>query len=281
MRNIDANSVLSDPRRIRRLLALEKQRRGVHRDRLVFVGMHNVARHWWCTQEAVFKSRANEDQFFAAYLYDRIKLAQERGLHSEIPRGQEAILEIGDGLTYSDAEKQFRKEIQPRRAALGRRRTSTVRVAMSTIDDADDFEDPFQRGDRLEALHAEKYPTFRWNFPWKSFVVVGVPDGITKTFVYEYKTTRNRYLFNYVRPIAFAQGDLYAYFFMRPSKRVQIEILEERVTETYQERSDKSRAEQTLNSFAAVEAGASARPPKPWKCRGCEYRNVCPISQAN
>src|SRR5438094_397592 len=57
--------IFRDEGRLGRLLALEKQRRGIPMGKLVFVGMHNVAQHWWCTQQAVFKSRANEGMFFA------------------------------------------------------------------------------------------------------------------------------------------------------------------------------------------------------------------------
>jgi len=78
--------VIRDSKRLERLLALEKQRRGVPANGLAFVGMHNVAQHWWCTQQAVLKSRANEIQFFSAYLYDRIVYAHRLGLVDKLPR---------------------------------------------------------------------------------------------------------------------------------------------------------------------------------------------------
>lgn len=46
---------------------------------------------------------------------------------------------------------------------------------------------PKLRGAVYEELLAEKYPTIRWNFSWENYVVVGVPDGITDDFVYEFK----------------------------------------------------------------------------------------------
>ena len=67
--------------------------------------------------------------------------------------------------------------------------------------------DPFPRGHNRELISSEKYPTFRWNFEWSKFVVIGLPDGITDKFVYEFKSTKKRLLFNKALP--FAQADLY------------------------------------------------------------------------
>jgi len=50
---------------------------------------------------------------------------------------------------------------------------------------------PMYRGEVLEGRRAERYPTIRWNFEWEDYVVVGEPDGITDSFVYEFKTTRS------------------------------------------------------------------------------------------
>lgn len=283
MSDIDLSPILEDPRRVKRLCRLEKKRRGVRAGSLVFVGMHNIARHWWCTQEAVFKSRENEDGFFAAYLENRLKLAQKRGLIKKLPHGDDTILDAGSGLSFSDAQSNFKKEHRgssrptPKRPRSGK----LLRVATDTVSDTSDpDESAFERGNRLEAENAEEYPTFRWHFPWKDYVVVGVPDGITQRFVYEYKTTKNRYLLNYVRPVALAQADLYALFFHRRVKRVQIQIIEEGVIETYEQSADAKQAARTLNAFSAVEQGEPARPPKVWKCRHCEFIENCPITLA-
>lgn len=39
---------------LRDLLLLEKERRGVEKDKLVFIGMANVARYYWCAMESFF-----------------------------------------------------------------------------------------------------------------------------------------------------------------------------------------------------------------------------------
>ena len=60
------------------------------------------------------------------------------------------------------------------------------------IVDPEEF--PMIRGEFLETTKAEQYPTIRWNFEWDDYVIVGIPDGITNNFVYEFKTTRNKFL---------------------------------------------------------------------------------------
>jgi len=71
------------------------------------------------------------------------------------------------------------------------------------------------RGDFYESTKSEKYPTIRWNFSWENYVILGIPDGITDKFVYEFKSTKDRFLLNYIKPIAFTQADFYGYFFQK------------------------------------------------------------------
>ena len=61
-----------DEKRLNALLTKEKKRRKLAKSDLVFVGMHNVSQFWLCGMYAVLKSRANELEFFAAYLGDRL-----------------------------------------------------------------------------------------------------------------------------------------------------------------------------------------------------------------
>jgi CRISPR/Cas system-associated exonuclease Cas4 (RecB family) len=98
-------------------------------------------------------------------------------------------------------------------------------------------------------------------------------------FVYEFKSTRNRFLFGYVRPVAQAQADLYAFFFRRRKRRVQVWIEEEASVETLEEITDFDMAKTVLAAFEAVDHGKPARPPKAWKCRRCDYLKECPIAK--
>jgi hypothetical protein len=304
--------ILRDKERLGRLLLIEKQRRGVPQGALVFVGTANVASHWWCTQQAVLNSRAKELDFFAAYLSDRILYAHRLDRVTKLPRSHKALLDVGSEITLDDVEQLLKERADA--AQHGSRRLAPVQVAWEYEDRVEkdgkrtrlinpalppeekqlwedlaaeegirviDLEkDPKRRGEIYQASRAEKYPTIQWHFPWGRYSVGGVPDGLTEDFTYEYKTTRNRFLLSFMKPVACAQADLYGYFFRRPKKRVQIHIVEENATQTWEKPVDAANAEATLSAFARVDAGEPARPPKPWKCGQCDFRANCPISQA-
>lgn len=136
---------------------------------------------------------------------------------------------------------------------------------------------PTIRGEFLDAIKAERYSTIRWNFAWDKYAVVGVPDGITGEFVYEFKSTRSRFLMNFLKPVALTQADLYGRFFKRSRKRVQIYIMEEDATETWDTDVDINRAEDILAKFKKVDEGFAPPPPKAWKCKSCEFAKVCTI----
>lgn len=124
----------------------------------------------------------------------------------------------------------------------------------------------------LQRRRTEKYPTIRWNFEWEDYVVAGVPDGITDSFVYEFKTTRSPFLLNYVKPVAFTQADLYGYFFRRGMERVQIYVTETEETITWVEKVDEGNAEKTLRKFKEVNVEVKPPRPRERKCRACVFR---------
>lgn len=308
------NEILWDKERLGRLLLLEKKRRGAPQNSLVFVDISGIAQHWWCTQQAVFKTRANELLIFSAYLLDRIRYAFCLRLVTKLPLSDGALLNVGKEITLAEVQELLRRQAEAQKRSEQAQRLSDIRVSWVSEDRRDSIgntvrlinpdlppeekefeelraaqegvqlidleEDPKLRGEVYQQLRAEKYPTFRWHFPWGRYSVDGVPDGIGDDFVYEYKTTRARFMLRFMKPVAFAQTDLYGYFFRRPKKRVQIYIVEENVTETWEEPIDVANAERTLSDFARVDAGEPARPPVAWKCHKCDFRATCPISQA-
>ncbi len=284
------NEIVRDGSRLQRLLTLEKKHRGAPKDALVFVGMADVASHWWCTQKAVLTSRSIEQGVFAAYLHDRILYAHNLGFISKMPKCDDALLDVGKEIALADVEKLFREEgrkaeerakllassrgtwvIEDRVDGSGAR-TRLINPDLPTEErefqekQAEEegvrvinlAEDPKQRGRLYERMRAERYPTIRWNFCWDKYVVVGVPDGIGKDLVYEYKTTATRFLLRFMKPVAMAQADLYGHFFRRPKKRVQVLVVDENVMETYEEKVSSSHAKETLSDFARVNAGEPA-----------------------
>jgi len=266
------NELLDDPKKIERLLLLEKERRGLPKDSLVFVGMLNVAKYWWCAIQALLNSRENEAGFFTAYLQDRLMYSSRLGLIDRLPRRRNEILEIGNNIRFADIERLLKEspEGAPDRDLLG---------WILGGENPDELEDsPTSRGLLHEATIAERWPTIRWNFKWENYAVIGVPDGIREETIYEFKSTRTDYLMHFVKPVALTQADLYGYFFKRNKKRVQIHIVEERRTETWEENIDKGRARKTLSYFRKAEKGWLPPPPKVrWKCKNCEFTDVCNV----
>jgi len=298
------DKILSDAREVEKLLLLEKERRGVDKGKLVFVGMANVANYYWCAMSSIFKSKERELEFFGAYLHDRILYSLKLGYVKQLPGKKEKLLQIGEDITHSDIEKLLGEEAKPAQDT-GEFVFSGLAAYTTTDKDgnevmlinpdlsreeriyyekeaqskgiriADPEEFPMIRGEFLETTKAEQYPTIRWNFEWDDYVIVGIPDGITNNFVYEFKTTRNKFLMYYIKPVALAQADLYGYFFRRDTKRVQIHIVEGGVTKTWEEGVDINHALETLDKFKALNEGAVALPPKKWKCKTCEFKERC------
>ena len=323
MSALDVFKLLANQKKLEELLLLEKKRRGVCEDKLVFVGMSNVSRYYWCAAKSLLQSRAEELKFFSAYLHDRILYSKELGLIDEIPDGDEELLEVGSNISFEDIECL----LQQRKAVNGWITCPTFKdergdKVLVIRDDTDllFLEDipevlqgvkkvaipgyikveevvealkslgggripeveivslekyPMYRGIYLEENIAERYPTIRWNFEWEDYVVVGVPDGITDSFVYEFKTTKSPFLLRYEKPVAFTQADLYGYFFRRDTKRVQIYVTETGETRTWVEKVNKENAEEALRKFKEVDAGVKPPRPREWKCKACKFREKC------
>ncbi|MHB8384137.1 MAG: hypothetical protein ACYDC3_17560 [Candidatus Binataceae bacterium] len=283
-------------RRSRALLRLEKARRGLDPKRLCFIGMADTANYWWCAQQSLFNNREMEKGFFGAYLYDRINCAFKLGIISGPVRYDAQLLRIAAERSFEEGERQFK---QARRAEfLGmtdatRRRSHEAdkklrrdylagRIKNETEPEPFEEEEPAHpnkearlRGKQDEYYLSERYPSFRWHFDWRDYVVVGIPDGITDRFIYEFKSTK---VLHYQKPVAEAQADLYGYFFRRKQKRLQFHDIQQGKLLTFSSAISRNNAQRTLRDFAAIEAGKAPIPPKPWKCRTCEFFSVCSVS---
>jgi len=155
---------LSTPGRLKRLLALEKERRDVPAQQLVFVGIHNIAQYRWCSEFSLLKSRERELEFFHAYLSDRLAYSLELGHLDRLPDKDDALLGVGDDICIEDINE------------LLARRKPQIGPAEAEIRAG---ETPLERGRRLEKAHREPHATIEWNFEWRGYVFVGVPDGMT------------------------------------------------------------------------------------------------------
>jgi len=228
------------------LLREEMRRRDGDTSRLVFVGTHNVAQYWWCAMYSVLKSRANEIEFFAAYLEDRLAYALKLGRITKIPRKRTDVLSAGHDITLSDMQQLHPRTLESR-----------------------------------DILHDPDPASFRWSFSWDRYVIVGNPDGLARDTVLERKTAANDYFAKTVaRPVGRTQADLYGFFFGRSRKIVEIKVSEGGSGLNLDEEVDSTRAVETLRKFRAVDDGGTPIPPKAEKCRRCEFKDSCSISQA-
>lgn len=75
------------------LLSLEKERRGVDRDKLIFIGMADVAGYYWCAMKSLLQNKRMELGFFSAYLHDRLLYSFQLGYISTLPKSEENLLE--------------------------------------------------------------------------------------------------------------------------------------------------------------------------------------------
>ncbi|MEM0023818.1 hypothetical protein [Thermofilum sp.] len=282
-----------------KLLQLEKSRRGAE-GRLVFIGMADVASSRWCAAKSLLASLEGELAYFGAYLFDRLAYSLVLGYVRELPVRDEELLHVGDEITFADIERLLKEKrrqestggigiiftaitfpeegvaalnprLAPEKKAVEKKRLEKEGFRVLDLKDLS----PIARGQAYHLFFAEKYASIRWNFSWEDYVVVGVPDGITDEFVYEFKTTRDRFLLNYVKWPALTQGDLYGYFFRRGKKRVQIYVVDEDEILTWHGEVDRANAEDTLKAFKDVDENREFPLPKKWKCKSCEYRGQC------
>ena len=262
-------------------LLREKERRGIAPDQLLFIGMHNIAQYFWCPMYSVLKSRTNEMTFFLQYL----------ALSGRFPKGNDDIFsDIGNGITFQDLDTKFKKE-NPVTAPVDDEFAETSADGLDDLNKDNKIkwksirppkiqtvDAKYEMGHKLEGMYSEKYPKFEWYFEWSNYVVVGEPDGITDTFVYEFKTEKKGVFLNSTKTTAFAQLDLYGYFFQRDKKRAQIYVRDEDITKTWEEDVSKENAERLLGYFRSIDKGWVPEPPKQkGKCRICDEYSACAI----
>ena len=285
-----------------RLLPLEKERRGVRENELVFVGIAATADYHWCAMGSLLKNREIEPRSFGAYLEDRLLYSIELGYIDKLPERVERWLEIGEEIMLRDVEKLLGKRavsnntwecytsydnqdkeimvINPK-LSFERKRFWEEEANSRSIEVADTFQlhsSPKLLGEFLHFTKAEKYPTIRWNFNWHNYVVVGEPDGITDSFVYEYKSV-GRYLTYFSRKaVMLTQADLYGHFFGRKYKRVHVYIREYAGAKAWEEPVDAKNAVKTLASLEELDKKEGLpQQPEPWKCKKCKYAYACPL----
>lgn len=268
--------LLDDPRRLKKLFAIEKERRGVPQNKLVFLSMANIAEQLWCSMQSVLTTQEEEARFFESYLFDRLKYANKLGLFTKWPRKLADLLTIGEEITYAQVAEMEAKRIAKaaRNWAENAEKIAKIRAKAELLVDGPDWQ---VRGQQAEFKYAEIYHRFRWNFSWESYVVVGIPDGITESLVYEFKSTKRARYKEERFVTAGLQADLYGLFFERAEKRLQVFSADTDQIETRNAPVSKEQALWALNNFRRVDYGELPRLPAPFKCRVCRVAESCPL----
>ena len=264
-----------------RLLRLEKMRRGVDEGELVFINIANVAKSVFCVGQAVLACRSREVEFFGAYLQDIVDYSIRLGFISPAQLSGldevemlRVLGELGERLSWREHGERL----------LRATRTVTLfpeerRVYEGEFDRLRaSSRDKHRLGELAEILYAESYPSIRWSFNWREYTLVGIPDGITNDFVYEFKSTGKLKNVPYRLREAMTQADLYGCFFHRPKKKVQVYCWATgRIEADEMLKVDLRNAINTLEAFRRVDKGETdAEPANPKLCKRCDFETCCP-----
>lgn len=247
------------------LMNLEKERLGISRDKLVFIGIANVSKYYWCGWQCHLKSKKNEVSFFQAYFEDRLNYSKELGLLTKIPKTIEEILKIGDKIELNQIQKLLEKK------KVSETSDETKEKIKNLLKKE---ENPQIQGIYYQELHAEDYHSIRWNFRYKDLVLIGIPDGITDDFVYEFKSTKKRYFRETYRTAQF-QSNLYGHYFKRPKKKIQIYCKDEHKIYDYFEEVEDNEIIELLEKWIRMINGELPIKPESWKCNICEFKDNC------
>ena len=248
------------PTKWRELLAREKKRRGVSDNRLVFLGARNLAQVPWCPMQAVRRSRIDELSPFQTYLNDRLEFSLFTGRISSLPaRGD-------DWLRLASIDPPL-ATVERLRLPEQWRRIHYVGSYWETYAGRRSWVEP-------------DMPRMSWHSSLAGYVIVGEPDGLTRTEVVEAKSSRNQYLADHQRLVGELQADIYGVLFERKLKVMCVTV------GPGDFRLDRSPVRydavaECLRIFREIDGGWVPAPPKDiWKCRKCEVREGCPIRRA-
>ncbi|RSN72490.1 PD-(D/E)XK nuclease family protein [Candidatus Methanodesulfokora washburnensis] len=133
-----------------------------------------------------------------------------------------------------------------------------------------------ERGWISEHRFAEDYPTIGLYKAWGNHVIVGVPDGIADSFIYEYKDTRSEKNLKYVVRDASLQADIYSVLLPRRKKRIHIHIAETGDMRIIEEETNPEKAKEHVDMvLKAIDEGEIPQKPSGKRCSVCSDREIC------
>jgi len=259
---------------VKELLFLEKKKLKIPTNQLVFVGMKNLADYYWCAWQYYKKSLEMEISFFWNCVMYNFFYSKEFGL---LPQKwtKESFLSMGEKITYAHVQKSLKKIIPDIQGTEQKKqRAAYIEHVTEMINNESD---PIRKGNFYHQIKKEEYPTCFWHFRYKNLIIVGIADGITDKFVYEFKSTKHDGWLQSIKNSASMQADIYGYFFKRDTKRIQIYCHTNDKTYTYVEPVNTKKVIDLLEKWISMINGEIPLKPKPYKCNNCEYKDNCEL----
>lgn len=255
---------------INKLLILEKQRLGFKKEDLVFISAGDFSKYYWCEMQTYFSLIKNESDKFSGYLQDKIEYSIKLNKLNKLPKTNEELLDIGNEINLEDIFQLLKREEY--------QNIITNEDITNAKEELDKCKLQKERGHFLETIHAKKYPQIHWIVKYKDFIFTCAPDGIQKNFVYEFKSSKNRYFSKQSIKKAKLQADIYAICFNKKTKIIEQLIVSESKIETITEEVNIDEVNSIIDQIRALIKGKLPAPPKEeFKCQSCEYKNKCKI----
>ena len=253
------------------LLILEKKRLGFKEEDLVFISAGDFSRFYWCSMQAYFAMRKNEVYKFSGCLQDRIEYSIKLGKLDKIPKNKEELLLIGRDISLKDIFDLMKREEYQNKIGDD--------VVENARQELEKNKSPQERGHLLETIYARKLPQLHWFVRFDDFIFTCEPDGIGENYVYEFKSSKNRYFSVSSIEKAKLQSDIYAICFDKENKLIeQLIISKNNKIEIIKEEVDIKRVGLVINSLKEIISAKLPKLPKEkFKCRGCEYKKECQV----
>lgn len=126
--------------------------------------------------------------------------------------------------------------------------------------------------------YGRNLPTKKDVFKWRYNIILAMPDGLTPTLAYEFKSIAKEFWVQFQRPVARLQAHLYGYFFERPTVQYDLWLRQERRLISEKEKTDRHFVEERLGIFEKlVTRKLKPKPPASLKCSSCDFADICKI----
>jgi len=227
IKNLDIDDNFHFDNDFKELIKLEKRRLGFNENNLVFVSAGDISKFYWCPMQTYFTLIENEIKKFTGYLKDKIEYSIKLKQYNKIPNNALELLEIGNDLSLNDIFNLLKtKEYN---------NIKTQKEILKAKQELKQCKAPTKRGHYLETIYAKQYPKIHWFIKYDNFIFTCEPDGIKEDFVYEFKSSKNRYFAKQSILKAQLQSDIYCLCFNKKKKIIDDFIISENKIETIRE----------------------------------------------